>query len=287
MPGPTLLPASRRETLLRFALLTPALLLVLVLLVLPFGWLGTLSIRDESGAMSLENYYRILSETTILKTYLLTFKVALLVTLVCTLLGYPLAFFIAGLPNRWRAFALLAVVVPFWTSILVRTYAWLVLLQRRGIINSTLIDWGLIDRPIAFAYNILGVVIGMSHILMPFFILPLYATMISVDRNYMRAAACLGAGPVRAFWTVYVPLTLPGLAAGVMLTFVLSLGFYVTPALLGGGKVNMIAMTIERAVGQNASWGVAAAFGTVLLVLTAGLLALGLLTGRRVAGARS
>jgi putative spermidine/putrescine transport system permease protein/spermidine/putrescine transport system permease protein len=160
------------------------------------------------------------------------------------------------------------VLIPFWTSLLVRTYAWLVLLQRRGLINETLQDWGLIDAPLRLVQNYTGTVIGMLHIMLPFMILPLYAALRAVDANYMRAASNLGASPVRAFWTVFFPLSLPGVIAGSLLVFILSLGFYVTPALLGGGRVMMVSMKIQQNAGLYFDWGAASALGVVLLAIT-------------------
>ena len=164
------------------------------------------------------------------------------------------------------------VILPFWTSLLVRTYAWLVLLQRQGLINTWMIDLGIIDEPMRLVHNFTGTVIGMVHILLPFLVLPLFAAMKSIDRDYLKAAANLGASPTRAFWQVFFPLSLPGLFAGVVLVFVLCLGFYVTPALLGGGKTIMWAMRIETSVNLYANWGAASALGVVLLIVTLGLL---------------
>ena len=139
-----------------------------------------------------------------------------------------------------------SVLFPFWTSLLVRTYAWLVLLQRRGLVNTWLQETGIVDEPLRLVHNFTGTAIGMTHILLPFMVLPLYAAMTAVDRDYVRASASLGASPLKSFWQVFFPLTLPGLLAGVVLVFVLCLGFYVTPAVLGGGRVLMWSMSIER-----------------------------------------
>ena len=155
-----------------------------------------------------------------------------------------------------------------WTSILVRTYAWLVLLQRRGLVNQALEQSGLIAEPLRLVHNEIGTIIGMSHIMLPFLILPLYAAMRSIDRTYVRAAASLGASPVRAFWLVFVPLCLPGAASGTFLVFVICLGFYITPAILGGGRVVMVAQQIEKSLSLYAHFGAASALGIVLLVLS-------------------
>ena len=163
---------------------------------------------------------------------------------------------------------MIGVLIPFWTSLLVRTYAWLVLLQKKGLLNNIAIDMGLISEPIKFVHNTTGTLIGMVHIMLPFLILPLYANMRAIDRDCMKAASSLGATPSRAFWTVFLPLSLPGLLAGLLIVFVLCLGFYVTPAILGGGKVIMAAMKISSNIELYFSWGAASALGVVLLVVT-------------------
>lgn len=277
---------QRRSEASSFGLIAPALLLVGLLLLLPLAWLLVLSFQDAEGGFTFGNYTRLVVERSLLETYRTTFEVSLTVTLICVLLGYPLTYFISELPKRWASIALVAVVLPFWTSILVRTYAWMVLLQRRGIVNQALLDLGIVDQPLRLSYNFIGTVIGMTHIMLPFFVLPLYATLTAIDRTYVRAAANMGASPTRAFWTVFFPLSLPGLFAGITLVFVLCLGFFVTPALLGGGRVQMIAMTIERTVLFYSNWGVAGALGLVLLAVTAGLLALGWIAAKHMGGSR-
>ena len=146
--------------------------------------------------------------------------------------------------------------------------AGLVLLQRRGIINTALMKWGVIDAPLQLVHNFTGTAIGMLHIMLPFLVLPLYANMKALDRDYVRAAASLGAGPVSAFWRVYLPLTVPGLAAGTVMVFVLCLGFYITPQFLGGGRVTTISMKIQQNVATYFDWGAASSLGVVLFVLT-------------------
>ena len=252
------------------ALTLPALVLVGFVVLIPIGWLFWLSFVDKSG-FTLVHYQRLLHPTYLL-TLRTTFELALTVTLVCLLLGYPLAYLASQLPRRWASLVLLCVLFPFWTSLLVRTYAWLVLLQRRGLVNTWLQKLGIIEEPLRLVHNFTGTAIGMTHIMLPFMVLPLYATMKTISEDYMRAAANLGASPIRAFWQIYVPLSFPGLAAGLIVVFVLSLGFYVTPALLGGGRVMMWAMQIERSTTVYADWGAASAMGVVLLVITLGIL---------------
>ena len=261
---------ARREQGALLALSLPALILVGSIVLAPIGWLFWLSVVGDDG-FTLVNYERLLHPSYRL-TLITTFELAFLVTAICLVLGYPLAYLAAQLSPRWAGLVLLCVLFPFWTSLLVRTYAWLVLLQRRGLVNTWLEDLGLIDQPLKLVHNFTGTTIGMVHIMLPFMVLPLYAAMKTIDTGYMRAAANLGASPAKAFWQVYVPLSVPGLAAGLIVVFVLSLGFYVTPALLGGGRVMMWAMQIERSMAVYADWGAASALGVVLLVMTLGIL---------------
>ncbi|MBK1869613.1 ABC transporter permease [Aestuariivirga sp. YIM B02566] len=282
----TLKDDERRERLAIAGLSLPALLLVAVCLIIPVGSLLALSFIGAQGNLSLENYQRLIDNKAYLAIFLTTFEISAVITLICMLLGYPLAYFITLLPPRAVGFAMLAIILPFWTSLLVRTYAWMVLLQKQGLVNSTLLKLGVIDEPIALLHNYAGTVIGMSHIMLPFLVLPLYGAMKAIDHDLIRAAANLGAGPIVRFWTVSFPLSLPGLGAGALIVFVLSLGFYVTPALLGGGKVTMVAMRIQKSVALYPNWGAASALAVVLLVVTALVLLLGLWIWRRNRGNR-
>lgn len=255
---------SENRSILTLA--SPGLLLIGLVLFVPIGWLFYLSFTGPDG-FTLEHYQR-MTHGAYIKTFTTTFKVGFVVTALCVLLGYPLAYLISQVSDRVRPWLLACVLLPFWTSLLVRTYAWLVLLQRRGIINSWLQDIGLIDQPLRLVHNFTGTAIGMTHIMVPFLLLPLYASMKAIDRDLMKAASNCGATPVQAFWQVFFPLSLPGLFAGVVLVFVLCLGFYVTPAVLGGGRVIMWAMQIESNVALYANWGAASALGVALLVVT-------------------
>ena len=271
---------ARRERRFLLSLSIPAVALVVVFMVLPVGWLFWLSFFDASGSVSLENYERILTNRTYLSSFSVTFSVSLSVTLLCILLGYPVAYLLSELRQRSAMLLLIAVMLPYWTSVLVRTYAWLILLQRSGLINEWALHLGLIAEPLPLTHNLTGTVIGMTHVMLPFFILPVYAAMRSIDRVYLKAASSLGASPTRAFWTVFVPLSLPGFAAGSFLVFVLCIGFYVTPAVLGGGRVIMIAQQIERSITLYSNWGAASALGVTLLVLTVMVLAVAAPAGR-------
>ncbi|TPM29177.1 ABC transporter permease [Mesorhizobium sp. B2-3-5] len=265
---------ARRESLRLLALLSPSLFLVFAIIVVPIGWLFWLSLFNETGALSAANYARFFEQASYIKTFITTFKVAFLVTGACVLLGYPLAYMLSQLPRRAASICLVFVILPFWTSVLVRTYAWLVILQRKGLVNSWLIDLGVISQPLSLANNLSGVVVGMTHILLPFLILPLYASMKTIDADCLRAGMNLGAGPVATFRQIFFPLSLPGLASGVVIVFVLCLGFFVTPALMGGGKVVMWAMRMEQTTSLYSNWGAGAALGVVLLVVTLALLGL-------------
>jgi putative spermidine/putrescine transport system permease protein len=195
-----------------------------------------------------------------------TFKISAVVALLCALLGYPVAYLLASLPARWANPLLILVLLPFWTSALVRTTAWVVLLQTEGVLNSLLIDIGLIETPLALVYNRLGVYIAMTHVLLPFLVLPLYGVMKGISTVEMRAASSLGATPAAAFFRVYFPQTLPGLAAGLIIVFTLALGYYITPALVGGGGDQMLSGSIAFYTNQTLNWGMAAALSLLLLL---------------------
>jgi len=259
---------AQRERLALFGLCSPALLLVLVLLIIPVSWLFYVSFIGADGQFSLENYQRMITRKSYGRIFWTTFEVSLLTTGICILIGYPLAYFLSQLPSRIANLCLITVLLPFWTSLLVRTYAWLVLLQKRGLVNDWAISLGLWDEPIKIVHNMTGTLIGMVHIMLPFLVLPLYGSMKAIDRDYLKAASNLGASPARSFWTVFFPLSLSGLFAGSLIVFVLCLGFFVTPAVLGGGKVIMVSMKIASNIELFVNWGAASALGVVLLVST-------------------
>ena len=197
-----------------------------------------------------------------------TFSISAVVTLVCILLGYPLAYWLATLNERKANLMMILVLLPFWTSVLVRIAAWIVLLQSNGLVNRFLMFAGLANEPVPLLFNRLGVVIAMVHILLPFMILPLYSVMKSVPVNYVRAAVSLGSTPLAAFFRVYVPQTYPGVAAGGLLVFITSIGYYVTPALLGGAADQMLSYYVAQYTNVDVNWGMACALGSVLLVTT-------------------
>ncbi|WP_128002315.1 ABC transporter permease [Piscinibacter defluvii] len=194
-----------------------------------------------------------------------TIWLSVLVTLACLAIGYPLAYWLAAKPAKTGNLLMVLVLLPFWTSLLVRTTAWIVLLQKEGVVNSALQALGLIREPLELMFNRFGVVAGMTHILLPFMILPLYSVMKQIPPAYVRAARSLGASPATAFLRVYVPQSMPGVGAGVLLVFILALGYYITPALLGGAADQMMSYFIADHLTRSLNWGLASALGGLLL----------------------
>ncbi|CAD5106059.1 ABC transporter permease [Zestomonas carbonaria] len=201
------------------------------------------------------------------KLYSKTLNMALVITLLCALLGYPLSYYLANLPENRANLLLVMVLLPFWTSLLVRTTAWIALLQTNGVINSFLIGTGAINQPFEMLYTSFATVLAMTHILLPFMVLPLYSVMRGIDPSYLRAALSLGARPIPAFARIYFPMTLPGLSAGALLVFIISVGYYITPALVGGTDGQMISNIIAFHMQSSNNWELAAALGSLLLAL--------------------
>ena len=195
-----------------------------------------------------------------------TVFISINVTVLCLLLGYPIAYLLAVLPTRQSNLLILLLLLPFWTSLLVRTTAWLVLLQNEGLVNDLAITLGVWEDPVQLVRNRMGVYIAMVHILLPFMVLPMFSVMKGIDPYHMRAAASLGANPLRAFLKVYFPQTIPGVGAGVLLVFILSLGYYITPALVGGPRDQMLSYFIAFHANNTVNWGLAAALSLVLMV---------------------
>jgi ABC-type spermidine/putrescine transport system permease subunit I len=251
-------------------LLLPALAWLGILFVYPIGRLFYASVFTP--AFSLSSYGKLLGTSVYAKVFANTFEISATVTLLALVLGYPLAFVLATAGPRTSRLMLGAIIVPLWTSVLVRTYAWMVLLGRRGLVNEGLQSLGLLDAPLPLLYNRLGVTIGMVHVLLPFMVLPIYSVMKGIDVDLLKAAQNLGANRRQAFLRVYLPLSLSGLTTGCLLVFVTALGFFVTPALLGGRGDMMIAMLIDSQISQLLDWGLGAALAVVLFAITAGIL---------------
>ena len=199
--------------------------------------------------------------------WLRTLEVAFFVTIFCFLMGYPIAHLLATLPMKYSNLLMICVLLPFWTSLLVRTTAWIVMLQQKGVINGVLVWLGILsdDGRIAMVYNETGTLIAMTQILLPFMILPLYSVMRVIPKSHMRAAQNLGAKPAIAFWRVYLPQTIPGMSAGGLLVFVLAIGYFITPELVGGKDGKLIGSWIAYHLKTTLNWGLTAALGAILL----------------------
>lgn len=252
-------------------LVVPALIFLLLFFLYPLLLMLQRSISEPSWG--LHNFVRIANSSTYLRVLLNTLRMALAVTFFCLLLGYPYAYLMTLATPRWAGLLLIAVLIPFWSSILVRTYAWTVLLQDSGVINSLLLELGVIASPLRLMRNFTGVVIGMTHVLLPFMVLPLYAVMQRIDLDLLRAAQSLGARPAAAFRQVFLPLSLPGIYAGCLLVFVVALGYYITPTLLGSPRETMMGDMVVQQIQQVRNWGMGSALGVVLLAATLLLLA--------------
>jgi putative spermidine/putrescine transport system permease protein len=257
---------ERKEDTAMLLLLTPALIMVVLLLILPMCWLALQSVQTEDG-FSLANYVRIFQEGIYWETFALTFKISFLVTVLSILLGFPIAYAASRFQGFWANLILICVVIPFWTSVLVRSYAWLVLLQRRGLVNQALMDMGIIDQPLNLMHNTTGTVIGTLHVMLPFMVLPLYSVMKKIPQDLLQASESLGAKPFYTFRRVFLPMAAPGVMAGSILVFVICLGFFITPELLGGGRTILVSMLVQRNVELYHAWGAASAVGLVLLAV--------------------
>ncbi len=254
-----------------FGYLMPALLLIGFFFIVPVLMLLMRSVLEPEPG--LQNYATLLGSTTYLRVFFNTFLVASVVTLVSIVIGYPVAWLLAIMPERWSRIVLAIIILSMWTNLLARTYAWMVLLQRTGVINKTLIGLGIIDQPLALVNNLVGVTIGMTYIMLPFVILPLMGVIRSIDPAILRAAALCGATKLQCFVRVLLPLSLPGIAAGALMVFVMSLGYFVTPALLGGTSNMMLAELVAQFVQSLVNWGMGGAAALVLLVVTLSLYA--------------
>jgi putative spermidine/putrescine transport system permease protein len=246
--------------------LAPTLIFLVLLFIIPIFKIFLQSIWDP--AFTLRHYFHIFEAPIYLRVFYITFRLTFLVTLVCFLLGYPVAYLLAKVEQKTSNLLMILVMIPFWTSLLVRTYAWIVLLQKEGLINKILIQIGIIDTPLRMMYNSFGVTIGMVHILLPFMILPLFSVMKGIDKDLIKASQNLGANNLQSFLKIYFPLSLPGVAAGCLLVSMLSLGFFITPSLLGGSKDFVVSMAIEMHVNELVNWGFASALAMLLLLVT-------------------
>lgn len=261
--------AGRRGSGLGFAL--PAILLLLAFFVVPVAALLTRSVTEPE--LGLQNYVTLLGSSTYARIFFNTFLVSGVVTLVTVLIAFPVAWALAIMPRRWASVIFAIILLSMWTNLLARTYAWMVLLQQTGLINRSLMAIGLIDEPLQLTNNLVGVTIGMVYIMLPFMILPLMGVLKKIDPAILQAAALCGATKGQALRRVLVPLAAPGIASGALMVFVMSLGYYVTPSLLGGTANMMLAELIAQQVQSLLNWGMGGAAAFVLLIVTLGLYA--------------
>ena len=245
-------------------LLVPVLIFLGALFLYPLFFV----IQRSLPGLSPRYYVLITSSPVYLRVVGLTFQTSGFVTLVCLVLAYPYAFAMARAGARLLAFLSIVLLLPFWVSLLLRTFSWMVLLQDTGIVNRTLMALGIIKQPLELIRNSFGVTVGMTHILLPYMVLPIYSVMRQIDPKLMEAATICGASPARAFLRVFFPLSLPGVYAGTLLVFTLALGFYITPALLGGPRNTMIGQLIAAQVNEQLNFGFGSALAVVLLALT-------------------
>ena len=247
----------------------PALVLLIAIYLYPLARLILLSLTGGAGGgLGFDAFHRFLESSVYLAVLLRTFRIGLMVTVVCLVAAYPVSYVLTRVGAVALRIIMVLVLLPLWTSILVRTYAWMVLLQANGVLNNLLRRLHVIDEPLRLMYNETGVVIGMAQVLLPFAILPIYASLRNIDPRLPAAAQVMGAGPWRRFRSVTLPLSLPGVAAAGLLVFVQALGFFITPALLGGSRIITLAMVIETQVVDLLDWSLASAVAMVLLVVT-------------------
>ncbi|MFT4185206.1 MAG: ABC transporter permease [Rhizobium sp.] len=265
-------PASRAARPNGFGVVMPALIFVGIFFVVPVVALLLRSVMEPAPGFG--NYAELLGSATYLKIFANTFIVSGVVTVIALLIGFPVAWTLAIMPTRLASVIFAILLLSMWTNLLARTYAWMVLLQRTGVINKMLMAIGLIDRPLPLVNNLTGVTIGMTYIMLPFIILPLYGVIRKIDPSVLQAAALCGANRWQCLVRVLLPLAAPGMAAGALMVFVMSLGYYVTPSLLGGTANMMLAELVAQFVQSLVNWGMGGAAALVLLVVTLSLYAL-------------
>lgn len=248
-------------------LILPALAIMVFFYILPV--LGIWQISVTEPATGFDNFAKAAGSSAVRTSFKLTFRIAAVTTIGCILLGYIVAYAISNYAGRLTPLMLALVILPFWVSVLIRSFSWIVLLGRSGLVNDTLRDAGIIDSPLRLMHNEFGVLVAMIHVMLPFAILPMLTNMRGIPDAYVKAARGLGASEWTAFRQVYFPQTLPGVMSGALLVFVLSLGFYVTPALLGGGRVLMISEYITYQIQEFLAWGLGSALSVLLLIATA------------------
>lgn len=278
---PALAADARRERRFFLSLSLPALFIVGLAAILPILWIIRQSFLTTGGEYTVGNYEKVLSSGLTWSALVTTLELSVGTLAICILLGTPLALALASARPKVANLLMAFVMLPLWTSILVRTYGWLVLLRRDGLINAALTGSGLTAEPLPLVYNFTGTLIGMVHYMLPLFLLPVYAAMRDIDANLIRASASMGATLGQAIRTVILPLSAGGIISGSMIVFIYTIGFFITPAVLGGGKVNPLSIRIERTLSTFQDWGSASVLGILLLVLMA-LIGMMFLAARRL-----
>jgi putative spermidine/putrescine transport system permease protein len=246
-------------------LLGPLVVYLAIFFVYPLSATLIQSLFDPG--LTTEHYLTIVKHPVYARVFWNTLEISFVVTLLCIILGYPVAYYLSDSQTNWATILLIAVLLPFWISVLVRTYSWMMILGRYGVVNDLFIFLGWVEKPLRLMYNRFGVYVGMVYVMLPYAILPMLSVMQGIDRNLMRAADNLGSTPWQSFRYVFFPLSLPGVGAALMLTFIRCSGFFVTPALMGGTRDTMIAMSIQTQLEEVANWGFASALSVVLLII--------------------
>jgi putative spermidine/putrescine transport system permease protein len=250
-------------------LLFPALTMLTVVFLTPLAWFFTQTLFPDGDLSQIwPEIVAVVTSHAMLQAIVTTNWISLLVTVTVLLMGYPIAYYLANRSGLRFTLVVFCIVVPYFTSIIVRTYSWMVLLGRNGLINQALQNLGLSDAPLPLLYNEVSIIIGMTYVLLPYMVLTLFAAMKTIDGNLIRAARGMGAGALMTFWRIYLPLSMHGVVSGALIVFILSIGFFITPALMGGPSDVMVAMLIERSVEITLDWSAAAVMSLFLLVVT-------------------
>ena len=247
-------------------LVLPALVVILAFCFFPLARIAWISFSDP--VLGFDNYRTMVTSAAVQRILWTTIRICVLTTLITVLLGYMVAYAMVHVDNTQRQWMLFCVLLTFWLSVLIRAYAWIIILRDHGPINWALLGLHLVDEPVPLVFSETGVVIGMVHYMMPYSTLPLFVNMYGIDQRLVTAARVLGATPWTAFWRIFLPLSIPGIVAANILVFIYSLGFYVTPAILGGGKVTMIAEYIGWQIQENLRWGLGSALASTLVLVT-------------------
>lgn len=267
MRGRFVHPLERQEKRRYLMMIAPAVIMLLILFAYPLLGMVWRSVESPAG-FTFAQYIEVFTNDIYRSVLFITFRISAVAAVVCVILGYPVAYVLAHAKPRTARLMMIAIILPYFTSVIVRTFAWVVILGRQGIVNLWLVSLGLVGAPVDLLYREFAVILGMTYVLLPFMILTNYTVMRGIDQRYMRAAYSLGASKFFVFRRIFLPLSLPGVWGGVLLVFILAIGFFITPALMGGSNEMTVSMLIEREVEITLNWAFASAIATVLLVVT-------------------